>query len=133
VRLQGQQAARDIAETIYRLSVDKACDVIVLVRGGGRAAELATFNDLAIAEAICQSNIPVLTGIGHQRDETLADIVADVSTITPTAAAIHLAKQKPVPAQESAVNRSSSWKTYAVAAIVAVVIIVLLILALTPR
>ncbi len=95
VRIQGQQASKEIAETLRRIDANKECNVIVLVRGGGRAADLATFNDLAIAEAICQSSIPVLTGIGHQRDETLADIVADVSTITPTAAASYLAKLKP--------------------------------------
>lgn len=107
VRLQGQQAAREIAEKIRRISANKECDVIVLVRGGGRTADLATFNDLAIAEAICQSNIPVLTGIGHQRDETLADIVADVSTITPTAAANYLAKLK-LPQVASQTQPSSS-------------------------
>jgi len=94
VRIQGQQAAREIAEGIERLNRDKDVDVIALVRGGGRAVELTVYNDLMIAEAICRSAIPVITGIGHQRDDTLADQVADISTITPTAAASRLARLK---------------------------------------
>jgi exodeoxyribonuclease VII large subunit len=140
VRIQGQQAAREIAETIHRLSTNKECDVIVLVRGGGRAADLATFNDLAIAEAICQSNIPVLTGIGHQRDETLADMVADVSTITPTAAASYLAKLSPKQQveQEPVITKPASRTTYYILIgllIVLMLIIVALLISITyqPR
>jgi exodeoxyribonuclease VII large subunit len=92
VRLQGQQAPPDISDAINRLNREKSVDVIAIVRGGGRAAELAVFNDIRIAEAICRSTIPVVTGIGHQRDNTLADQVADVSLITPTATASHLAR-----------------------------------------
>ncbi len=92
VRVQGEQAPREIADAINRLNQEAEVDVIVLVRGGGRAAELATFDDYLIAEAICRSDIPVVTGIGHQRDETFADRVADVAAITPTDAALRLAK-----------------------------------------
>jgi exodeoxyribonuclease VII large subunit len=102
VRLEGQQAPREIADAINRVNNNMEADVIVLIRGGGRRADLATFNDFLIAEAICRSNIPVVTGIGHQRDETFADQVADVSRITPTAAAQELANasslQTPPPA-----------------------------------
>lgn len=90
------QASRDIANAIDRFNHEKQVDVIAIVRGGGRAAELSIFDDLAIAEAICRSNIPVITGIGHQRDDTVADQVADISTITPTAAASYLARAKSV-------------------------------------
>lgn len=92
VRLQGQQAPGEIADAINRLNQDQSVDVIAIVRGGGRAAELAVFDELLIAEAICRSNIPIVTGIGHQRDNTLADQVADVTLITPSIAASHLAK-----------------------------------------
>jgi exodeoxyribonuclease VII large subunit len=92
VRLQGQQAAREIAHAITQFNQDKLVDVIAIVRGGGRATDLAVFNDPLIAEAICRSNIPIVTGIGHQMDSTFADQVADVSLMTPTAAASHLAK-----------------------------------------
>jgi exodeoxyribonuclease VII large subunit len=94
VRLQGEQAIREIAEAIKRFNQANDVDVIVLTRGGGRTAELSVFDDLQIAEAICLSEIPVVTGIGHQRDHTLADEVADASQITPTAAASFLAHKK---------------------------------------
>jgi exodeoxyribonuclease VII large subunit len=64
VRLQGQQAPREIADAINQLNHDQLVDVIAIVRGSGRAAELAVFDDLLIAEAICQTTIPVVTGIG---------------------------------------------------------------------
>jgi exodeoxyribonuclease VII large subunit len=92
VRLQGQQAPAQIAEAIERLNREKAVDAIAIVRGGGSTAELAVFNDLAIAEAIFRSSIPIVTGIGHQRDDTLADQMADLAAITPTAAALELAR-----------------------------------------
>jgi exodeoxyribonuclease VII large subunit len=92
VRLQGQQAPGEIADAIKQFNHDQQVDVIAIVRGGGRAAELAVFDDILIAEAICQSVIPVVTGIGHQRDHSLADQVADVTLITPSIAASHLAK-----------------------------------------
>jgi exodeoxyribonuclease VII large subunit len=92
VRLQGQQAPVSISEAIERVNREKTADVIAIIRGGGRASDLAVFGDLLVAEAICRSSIPILTGIGHQRDDTLADQLADVSTITPTAAASYLAK-----------------------------------------
>jgi exodeoxyribonuclease VII large subunit len=105
VRLQGQQAPREIADAINRLNKEAQVDVIVLTRGGGRSADLAIFNDLLIAEAMCRSSIPIVTGIGHQRDETFADLVADVSTNTPTAAASYLAKLSgaAIPASKSSI------------------------------
>ncbi len=95
VRLTGEQAPQVIAQAITRFSRSREVDVIVLTRGGGRSAELATFDSLLIAEAICRSTIPVVTGIGHQRDKTLADEVADYMAITPTAVASFLARIKP--------------------------------------
>lgn len=123
VRLQGQQAAREIADAVNRFNNDKSVDVIAIVRGGGRAIELAVFNDLLIAEAICQSTIPVVTGIGHQRDNTLADQVADVTLITPSIAASHLAKITQ-PKQEIPKPASRRWDYVIGVAIVIAAIVV---------
>jgi len=112
VRLQGQQAPREIADAINRFNREKQVEVIVITRGGGRASELTVFNDPLIVEAICRSAIPVITGIGHQRDDTLADQVADFSAITPTAAASYLAKQLrslPTPSQPASKSRGSLY------------------------
>jgi exodeoxyribonuclease VII large subunit len=61
--------------------------VILLARGGGAVEDLACFNDERVVRAIVESTIPIITGIGHQRDESLADLVADYPAHTPTAAA----------------------------------------------
>ncbi len=127
VRLQGQQAPQSISDAIRRANRENLADIIVLSRGGGRSGELSVFNDLLIAEAICRSSIPLLTGIGHQRDETLADQLADVSTITPTAAASTLAKlTQPTPQQS---RQSVPWTLYlggAIAVLLALILVVLI-------
>jgi exodeoxyribonuclease VII large subunit len=87
VPLEGELAPAKIAQAIRHINDGKLADVIVLTRGGGRASQLATFNDPLIAEAIIQSKIPVITGIGHESDQTFADKVADGVGITPTDAA----------------------------------------------
>jgi exodeoxyribonuclease VII large subunit len=92
VRIQGESAPREIAQAIEKVNQEKSADVIALVRGGGRNHDIAVFNEMLIVEAICRSTIPVVTGIGHQPDHTYADDVADLSTITPTMAAIQLAR-----------------------------------------
>ena len=92
VLVGGQNAPIQIARAIERLNRENNVDVIALVRGGGRVEELAVFNDIQIARAICQSAIPVVTGIGHHQDDSLADQMADFAAITPTAAALRLAK-----------------------------------------
>jgi exodeoxyribonuclease VII large subunit len=97
VLLEGEQAPTTIVEAIKRANQMKLVDVIVLSRGGGRHMDLSTFNDYRIVEAICRSKIPVVTGIGHQEDDTLADRVADISTITPTAAAVEVARRNKAP------------------------------------
>ena len=72
----------------------------MITRGGGRHDDLATFNSIEIAEAICNSKIPIVTGIGHQRNETIADRVADQRTISPTDTAYKLAQLSNNQAQE---------------------------------
>lgn len=85
--VQGQQAPASIARAIARVAQDGRADVLLLARGGGASEDLACFDDERVVAAITQSPIPVITGIGHERDESLADLVADVCAHTPTAAA----------------------------------------------
>jgi exodeoxyribonuclease VII large subunit len=128
VRIQGQQAPRQIADAINRLNREAEVDVIVLARGGGRKMDMAVFNDMLIAEAICRSSIPVLTGIGHQQDETFADQVADVSTITPTAAGTELARSSAKqPHSEVKAHASGNMNITLLGVIIVVVIFAVLI------
>ncbi|MGB3297650.1 MAG: exodeoxyribonuclease VII large subunit [Phormidesmis sp.] len=85
--VQGGQAAASIAKAISRVAADGRADVLLLARGGGASEDLACFDHEQVVLAIAQSPIPVVTGIGHERDESLADLVADVCAHTPTAAA----------------------------------------------
>jgi exodeoxyribonuclease VII large subunit len=93
--VQGEDAAVRIADRTANANGSQEIDVIVLVRGGGTKADLSSYDDIRVAEAICHSRLPVVTGIGHQPDETIADQVADASTISPTDAADKLARLEP--------------------------------------
>jgi exodeoxyribonuclease VII large subunit len=83
VTVQGPGAPSSIARAVTALSRSD-CDVIAVVRGGGARADLAAFENEAVVRAIATAAKPVLTGIGHTGDETLADIVAARACITPT-------------------------------------------------
>ncbi|WP_013322996.1 exodeoxyribonuclease VII large subunit [Gloeothece verrucosa] len=85
--VQGEEAPMSIVAAMERVNRDGRAQVIILARGGGSVEDLSCFNDERVVRAIALSQIPVITGIGHQRDESLADLVADVSVHTPTAAA----------------------------------------------
>ncbi|MEO1560002.1 MAG: exodeoxyribonuclease VII large subunit [Cyanobacteria bacterium J06632_19] len=85
--VQGEQAPTSIAKAIQRVENDGRAEVLILGRGGGAVEELACFNDERVVRAIADCSIPIITGIGHQRDESLADLAADVRVHTPTAAA----------------------------------------------
>lgn len=85
--VQGEQAPDSIVAAMELVARDGRAEVLILSRGGGAVEELACFNDERVVRAIAQCPIPVITGIGHQRDESLADLVADVCAHTPTAAA----------------------------------------------
>lgn len=85
--VQGDLAAAAIARAIALVELDGRADVIILGRGGGSAEDLACFNDERVVRAIANCAIPIITGIGHERDESLADLVADKRAHTPTAAA----------------------------------------------
>ncbi|MCA0452617.1 MAG: exodeoxyribonuclease VII large subunit [Chloroflexi bacterium] len=133
VRLTGEQAPQIIANAITRFSHSREVDVIVLTRGGGRSAELATFDSLLIAEAICRSNIPVVTGIGHQRDRTLADEVADYMAITPTAVATYLARIKPPVQQQPVSPQQTKRQPNYMAALIFILALVIIALLLVNR
>ena len=85
--VQGTQAPASIVKAIERVTADGRADLLLLARGGGASEDLACFDDERVVMAIASAPIPVITGIGHQRDESLADLVADVCAHTPTAAA----------------------------------------------
>jgi len=85
--VQGEQAPESIVKAIERVDWDGRAEVLILSRGGGAIEELACFNDERVVRAVANCSIPVITGIGHQRDESLVDLVADVCVHTPTAAA----------------------------------------------
>ena len=86
-QVQGELAPVSIVEGIKRIEQDGRAELLILSRGGGSSEDLACFNDERVVRAIANCSIPVVTGIGHQRDESLADLVADVCAHTPTAAA----------------------------------------------
>jgi exodeoxyribonuclease VII large subunit len=85
--VQGDQAPASIVQAIDRIEQDGRAEVLILSRGGGAIEDMACFNDERVVRAIATCSIPVIAGIGHQRDESLADLVADVCAHTPTAAA----------------------------------------------
>ncbi len=91
VTVQGESAPVEIASAISEL--DSLCDhdVLVLIRGGGSLEDLQAFNDERVATAIFSARLPIVTGIGHQIDFTIADFCADHRCPTPTAAAEYLA------------------------------------------
>ena len=84
--VQGDQAPKDIIAAIQELeSTD--CEVIIIARGGGSIEDLWAFNNEEVAYAIAKSTIPIISGVGHETDITIADFVADRRAATPTAAA----------------------------------------------
>jgi len=84
---QGAQAAPEIAKAIKRADRRRDCDVLLLVRGGGSLEDLWGFNEMIVAEAIRDCKIPLVAGVGHEVDVTIADLVADLRAPTPSAAA----------------------------------------------
>jgi exodeoxyribonuclease VII large subunit len=86
VAVEGAQAAERIIEGL-RVAADSGAEVILLVRGGGSYEDLMPFNDERLAREVAASPLPIVTGIGHEPDNSIADLVADFRASTPTAAA----------------------------------------------
>ncbi len=85
-KVQGAGAAKNIAENIHKLNLLHDIDVIILARGGGSIEDLWAFNEEIVARAIFKSKIPVISGVGHEVDFTIADFVADFRAPTPSVA-----------------------------------------------
>ncbi len=95
IRVEGDYAEESISSAIKWFNKNKPeIDVLVLIRGGGDLENLKAFNSESVAEAIVLSRLPIITGIGHEKDETIADCVADRSFSTPTAAAVFIKTQR---------------------------------------
>lgn len=85
--VQGKLAAPQLINAIQQANHDQYCDVLILARGGGSIEDLWAFNDEQLALTIANSQIPIVSGVGHETDFTIADFVADLRAATPTAAA----------------------------------------------
>jgi exodeoxyribonuclease VII large subunit len=85
--VQGAVAVSSIVEALRTASARAECDVLIIARGGGSIEDLWCFNDERVARAICASSIPVVSGVGHEIDFTIADFVADARAPTPSGAA----------------------------------------------
>ena len=87
VPVQGEASANAIVDALQAIHQQDNCDVIILARGGGSIEDLWSFNEEIVARAIFAAKIPIVTGIGHEIDITIADFVADLRAATPSAAA----------------------------------------------
>ena len=105
--VQGDAAPDSIAAAIDRVADDGRAEVLILARGGGATEDLDCFDDERVVRAVATCPVPVVTGIGHQRDESLADLAADVCAHTPTAAAVTA-----VPALEDLLTTHRERKAY---------------------
>jgi exodeoxyribonuclease VII large subunit len=94
VRVQGEGAADDLVQAIKFLDAKQMVDVLILARGGGSLEDLWAFNEESVARAIARSAIPIISGVGHETDFTIADFVADLRASTPSAAAEIVVKSR---------------------------------------
>lgn len=110
-QVQGDDAARQIAAAVTVAGRRAEVDVLILCRGGGSIEDLWSFNDECVARAIVASPIPVVTGIGHETDFTIADFVADARAPTPTAAAELVSPDGPALLRRVAATGSALLRT----------------------
>jgi len=103
--VQGDEAPSQIVAAIEALDQHTDVDAIIVARGGGSLEELWAFNDERVARAIYASQVPVVTGVGHETDFTIADFVADVRAPTPSAAA-----ELVVPDRQELQGAVESWR-----------------------
>ncbi|RTZ62407.1 MAG: exodeoxyribonuclease VII large subunit, partial [Gammaproteobacteria bacterium] len=111
VTVQGDSAAAEIAAALQQAGEIPHVDVVILARGGGSLEDLWPFNEEIVARAIEDCPVPVVSGIGHETDFTIADLVADVRAATPTAAAEAVSPdsehlQRMLASQQSALTRA---------------------------
>jgi len=108
--VQGDGAADSIADAIHTAASRGDCNVLLVVRGGGSIEDLWAFNEEVVARAIDACPIPLITGIGHETDTTIADLVADCRAATPTAAA-ELVSAGYVDAQSNLLRLATALRT----------------------
>ena len=87
VAVQGEAASREIVQALQLAAARRECDVLILARGGGSLEDLMAFNEESVARAIYACGIPIISGVGHETDVTIADFVADERAPTPSGAA----------------------------------------------
>ena len=85
--VQGEYASNDICHAIAQANNRQECDVLIVGRGGGSLEDLWPFNEESVVQAIYNSNLPIISAVGHEIDTTLSDYVADLRAATPSAAA----------------------------------------------
>ncbi|ETR74516.1 MAG: exodeoxyribonuclease VII large subunit [Candidatus Magnetoglobus multicellularis str. Araruama] len=94
VNVQGHRASREIISAIQLINRQKRSDVIIIARGGGSLEDLQAFNTETVARSVFESQIPVVSAVGHETDYTIIDFVADYRAPTPTAAAARIVPER---------------------------------------